>query len=77
MGVPEALLAKVLANERCPAIHPQGARHPRYNKAVRNLLDNLRSRALTDEQAAAEVQKIADRLRPGLDRLKQSGKPLK
>jgi hypothetical protein len=58
-------------------VHPQGSRHPRYNAAVRTLLDNLAARNLTDIQAAAEVQAISDRLRPGLDRLNQSGQPLR
>jgi hypothetical protein len=58
-------------------VHPQGARHPRYNDAVEGLLDNLATRNLTDAQAAAEVQAIVDRLRPGLDRLNQTGQPLR
>jgi hypothetical protein len=59
------------------SIHPQGARHPRYNAAVSRLLDNLLKRQLTDAEAALEVQTIADRLRPGLDRLNLSGQPLR
>jgi hypothetical protein len=58
-------------------VHPQGARHPRYNEAVMRQLRDLAQRNLTDAQAAAEVQAIADRLRPGLQRLNQSGQPLR
>jgi len=54
-------------------VHPQGARHPRYNAAVQKLLDNLATRNLTDAQAATEVQAIVDRLLPGLARLNQTG----
>jgi hypothetical protein len=58
-------------------VHPQGARHPRYNEAVMRLLRALGQRDLTDAEAAIEVQGIADRLRPGLQRLNQSGQPLR
>jgi RHS repeat-associated protein len=58
-------------------VHPQGARHPRYNAAVMKQLRALAQRNLTDAQAAAELQAIADRLRPGLQRLNQSGQPLR
>jgi hypothetical protein len=58
-------------------VHPQGPRHPRYNGAVEGLLDNLATRNLTDSQAAAAVQAIVDRLRPGLGRLNQTGQQLR
>jgi RHS repeat-associated protein len=58
-------------------VHPQGARHPRYNDAVMRQLEALGRRNLTKKEAAAEVQAIADRLRPGLQRLNQSGQRLK
>jgi hypothetical protein len=58
-------------------VHPQGDRHPRYNEAVMRQLRDLAKRNVTDAEAAAEIQAIADRLRPGLQRLNQSGQLLK
>jgi hypothetical protein len=58
-------------------VHPQGARHPRYNAAIGQLLDNLKSLNLTDVETAVEVQTLVDRLRPGLSRLIQTRQPLR
>jgi hypothetical protein len=58
-------------------VHPQGGRHPRYNNAIEKLVDKLNARNLTDAEAATEVQAIADRLRPGLERLNERGQRLR
>ncbi len=58
-------------------VHGQGVRHPQYNAAVIKELEALGKRKLTDAQAAAKVQALADRLRPGLERLNKSGRQLK